>query len=174
MDCREFQDKHALLIDVRCSALEENEMREHMRECPRCARQDTLVRRSLFLVRNLTSIEPSPDFRARLDARLRDLAARPLEPAGRQGRARLSHASWVATAAAVLTIAVIGMRTAGRPAEPIMMPPVVASSPAFEHSTLASPALVATVPTGMSVWPAIMVASRVPVHFAATELADER
>ena len=75
MDCREFQDKHALLIDVRCSALEEDEMREHMRECPRCARQDALVRRSLFLVRNLTPIEPSPGFRARLNARLRGAPA---------------------------------------------------------------------------------------------------
>jgi hypothetical protein len=173
MDCREFQDKHALLIDVRCSALDENEMRDHMRECPRCARQDMLVRRSLLLVRNLASIEPSPDFRARLDARLRDVGAHPLASLDVRPAGRVLPA-WIATAAAVLAIAVIGMRTFSGSAEPIMMPPVVASSPAFEHSTLASPALVATVPTGMSVWPAIMVASQVPVHFAATELADER
>ena len=69
MDCREFRDRHSLFVDLRCSALEENEMREHMRLCPKCSRHDTLVRRSLMLVKSLPSIEPSPDFRARLEAR---------------------------------------------------------------------------------------------------------
>src|SRR5205814_8755252 len=84
MDCREFRDQHALFVDLRCSALGENEMREHMRCCPKCSRHDTVVRRSLMLVRSLPSIEPSPDFRARLEARLRsmspELAPRPIRP----------------------------------------------------------------------------------------------
>jgi hypothetical protein len=33
--------------------------------------------------------------------------------------------------------------------------------------------MAATVPTGMSVWPALMVASQ-SVHFVAAELANER
>ena len=70
MDCREFRDKHTIYVDLMCSALEENEMREHTRQCPKCARHDTLVRRSLLLVKNLPVIEPSPDFQARLEARL--------------------------------------------------------------------------------------------------------
>jgi hypothetical protein len=171
MDCREFRDRHALLIDVRCSALEEDEMREHMRECPRCSRLDMLVRRSLFLVRNLTPIEPSPGFRARLDARLREVAALPVDTLHRR---RLPLAPLLATAAAVIAVAVMGAQMGSAPAEPIRLPPVVASTPAFEHAPLATPALVATVPTGMSIWPAIMAASRVPVHYVATEMADER
>lgn len=173
MDCRDFRDKHALLIDVRCSALEENEMRDHMRECPACSRHDLLVRRSLLLVRNLPTIEPSPDFRHRLDARLRTLG-----PAMPLAASRPATSWWRVPAAAAAGIAVVTylaydmVRRA--PAEPIELPPVVASAPAPDPSPVASPALVAAVPTGMSVWPAIMVASQAPIHFVAAELASER
>jgi len=146
-------------------------MREHMRECPRCERHDLLVRRSLFLVRNLTPIELSPGFRARLDARLREVAALPIDTLHRR---RLPLAPLLAAAAVVMAVAVMGAQMGSSPAEPIRLPPVVASTPAFEHAPLATPALVATVPTGMSIWPAIMAASRVPVHYVATEMADER
>jgi hypothetical protein len=54
------------------------------------------------------------------------------------------------------------------------MAPVVASIPELETSPVASSALVATVATGMSVWPAIMVASQAPIHFVAAEMATER
>ena len=46
-------------------------MRQHMRDCPPCAHHDALVRRSLMLVRSLPTIEPSPGFQTRLEARLR-------------------------------------------------------------------------------------------------------
>jgi hypothetical protein len=39
---------------------------------------------------------------------------------------------------------------------------------------MATPTFVATVPTGMSVWPAIMAASQAQMHFVAAELASER
>lgn len=146
-------------------------MRTHMRNCPPCERHDALVRRSLFLVKNLPTIEPSPEFRARLDARLRDEALRPWIAAPAR-RLTFSHVLTLTAAAVVLAIVVAEVRR--RPAEPILMPPVVASAPAVETSPLASPALVATVPTGMSVWPAIMAASQMPVHYVATEMADER
>ena len=169
MDCREFRDQHALFIDLRCSALEENEMREHMRRCPKCSRHDTVVRRSLMLVRSLPTIEPSPDFRARLEARLRsvspELAPRPL---------RLSYPAFFALAASVVFLAYLAADAVRRstPTE-IRMAPVIASVPEFEPSPVATPALVATVPTGMSVWPAIVVASQAPIHFVAAEMATE-
>lgn len=58
--------------------------------------------------------------------------------------------------------------------EPVRMPPVVATLPELESSHAGTPAFVATVPTGMSVWPAIMVASQAQVHYVAAELANER
>src|SRR5262245_3604491 len=73
MDCRDFRDKHALFVDLQCSALEESEMRRHMQSCPKCSRHDTVVRRGLMLVRSLPTIEPSPDFRARLESRLQTM-----------------------------------------------------------------------------------------------------
>ena len=172
MDCRDFLDKHALLVDVRCSALEEREMREHMRRCPNCSRHDTVVRRSLMLVRSLPTIEPSPGFRARLEARLRaaptvDVAPRPL---------RASVGSFVALAAGVAFVAFLAanvVRQSG--STEIRLPPVVASLPEHdEPSPITTSAMVATVPTGMSIWPAIMVASQAPIHFVAAEMANDR
>ena len=169
MDCRRFRDQHALLIDQRCSALEENELREHMRACPKCARHDTAVRRSLILVRNLPDIEPSPDFRARLESRLR-AGAQPVE----LRRPLLTPAVYAAVAATVVFVAALAAGALRRSTvTEIRMAPVVASTSESE-SSFASTALVATVPTGMSVWPAIMAASQAPFHFVAAEMASER
>lgn len=168
MDCRRFRDLHALLVDERCSALTENEMREHMAKCPPCAKHDAAVRRSLLLVRNLPDIQPSPDFNARLESRLRS-GAQPVEL-----RQPLSYGAFAAIAAAVAFVAFLAYGTTRpqRPAE-LRLPPVVASVPADDPSVMSS-ALVATLPTGMSVWPAIVAASYAPVHFVAAEMADER
>jgi hypothetical protein len=173
MDCSEFRDKHALLIDLRCSALEESEMRQHMTECRHCAHHDMIVRRSLMLVRSLPTIEPSPDFQARLAARLRSASLTPAVATPRPLRA--SFGAFVALAAGIGFVAYLAA-DALRQAPPveIRMPPVVASLPELDASAVATPALVATVPTGMSVWPAIMVASQAPVHFVAAEMTTER
>src|SRR6185295_8267020 len=101
MDCREFLDKHALYVDLMCSALEENEMRDHVRACPTCSRHDTVVRRSLLLVRNLPNIEPSPDFYARLEERLRSGA---IEPAPAARWTRPSYRAFAALAAGVVFV----------------------------------------------------------------------
>ena len=169
MDCREFHDNHAPYIDQRLSADDENEMRRHAQQCDRCAAHDTRVRRSLILVRSLPSIEPSADFQARLNARIRALP-----PAAIVSRPALP--SFAAIAASVVFVAYVAaeMLMRGAPAA-IEMPPVVASVPEIDggNSQVATPAMAATVPTGMSVWPALMVASQ-SVHFVAAELATER
>jgi hypothetical protein len=170
MDCREFREQHVSFVDLRCSAVEEAQMRQHLRDCVACSRHDTVVRRSLMLVKSLPTIEPSPDFQARLEARLRAVAV----PAAASPSLRGSYAAFVALAAGVGFVAFLAtsaMRD-GAPSE-IRMAPVVASIPEYE-SPVATPAFVATVPTGMSVWPAIMVASQAPIHFVAAEMATER
>ena len=145
-------------------------MRQHLRQCAECSRHDMLVRRSLMLVKSLPTIEPSPEFRARLDARLRTVS-----PVTTRAE-RAPYASYLAIAAGIAFAAFLALdsRTTEAPPSPIRLAPVVASIPEFEPSPVASPAFVATVPTGMSVWPAIMVASQTPIHFVAAEMATER
>jgi len=171
MDCREFRDRHAPFVDLLCSADEETEMREHIRACATCARHDMVVRRSLMLVKSLPTIEPSPDFQARLEARLR--SARFETPRTRS--LRISYVTFTAVAAVLAFVAFFGL-AAMRRAQPqiIRLAPVVASVPEIESSPFAATALVAAVPTGMSVWPAIMVANEAPIQFVAAELATER
>src|SRR6476659_8394429 len=77
MDCREFRKRHVAFVDDFLSAVEMDAMHRHVRMCSRCSRQDTVVRRSLLIVRNLPTIEPSPDFMARLNARLREVGPVP-------------------------------------------------------------------------------------------------
>ena len=168
MDCREFLENHALYIDLRCSAIEERAFQQHATECPRCAKHDMTVRRSLLLVKSLPTIEPSPDFRARLDARLRMV-----QPEAAPRRFRPSLSAFAAVAASLLIVAALAAN-AMRDRAPIRLAPVVASLPEPEPSQVLTPALVATVPTGMSVWPALMAASQASVHFVAAELAPER
>jgi anti-sigma factor RsiW len=171
MDCRQFRDRHTTFVDQVCTAVEENEMREHLRRCPNCSRHDTVVRRSLMLFRSLPVIEPSPDFQARLEARLRTTTI----PTAVPRRLRVSYSAFAALAAGVAFVTYLAsdLLTRGTP-NALQMPPVVAMSPALELSPVATSALVATVPTGMSVWPAIVVASQAPMHFVATEMATER
>jgi hypothetical protein len=169
MDCRSFRDNHSLYVDLRCSAVEEDDFRRHAAECERCARHDMLVRRSLMLVRNLPTIEPSPDFQARLHARLRG------EPVLEHAPRRLSYRMVGAIAATlVFALAASSMLYFRSRPDAIMLAPVVATLPEDRGAQVATPALVATVPTGMSVWPALMVASQASVHFVAAELASER
>lgn len=170
MDCREFLDNHALFVDLRCSAIEERAFQQHAAECPKCAHHDAMVRRSLLLVKSsLPAIEPSPDFRARLDARLKLVQPEVVAP-----RFRPPLSMFATLAAAAVVVAVLAANTFGRGNEVIRMAPVVATLPEPEPSQALTPALVATVPTGMSVWPAIMAASQASVHFVAAELAPER
>lgn len=171
MDCRRFRDQHTLFVDLMCSALEELEMRQHIRECPKCSRHDTVVRRSLMLVKSLPTVEPSPDFRVRLEARLRALPV----PLPQRRSIASSYAGFAALAAGVAFVAFLAIDFVQRGASAqVRLSPVVASLPEPEPSPVATSAIVATLPTGMSVWPAIMVASQAPMHFVAAEMATER
>lgn len=168
MDCRQFLENHASFVDLRCSAIEEREFQQHASLCHKCAHHDAMVRRSLLLVKSLPTIEPSPDFRARLDARLRTV-----QPELAMPRFRPSLSAFAAVAAGlVLVAALAGNLVRGN--DVIQLPPVVATLPEPEPSQMMTPALIATVSTGMSVWPAIMAASQASVHFVNAELAPER
>ena len=79
----------------------------------------------------------------------------------------------IAAGIALVTLVATDLVRRSEPVE-IRMAPVVATVPQSQAIHVATPAMVAAVPTGMSVWPAIMLASQAQVQFVAAELASER
>ena len=111
MDCREFRSKHVAFVDDLLAAVDMEAMRAHLGRCPSCARQDTAVRRSLMLVHNLPSIEPSPEFMARLNARLTEIGPSPrYAPRSSLFFPMPAMGTFAAVAAGIGVVAVLSMR----------------------------------------------------------------
>ena len=167
MHCRTFLDNHLAFLDLTLSEGEQEAMQVHLAECARCARRDTALRRGLMVLRNLPSIEPSPEFRARLDASLR--AAGRVPPSRTMGRrfgvGSLAAAAGVAAVALLATSLLIGPRAP----RTIVMPPVLAMRPALAPS-LVNQGFVASISAGVPVWTAAVMAEQAPVHFASMEM----
>jgi hypothetical protein len=175
MDCREFRKKHVAFVDDFLPAVEMDAMQWHLRNCSRCSRHDTVVRRSLLIVRNLPTIEPSPDFMARLNARLQEVGPVSRFDHAAIGQRRTSLGMVTMVAAGIVAIAYVTIHTTNYfapDADPL--PAVVASSPEPVETPLASAAFVTSVPTGMPVWPAVLMAGEAPLSFASLGLADTR
>jgi hypothetical protein len=185
MDCRQFREKHVAFVDDVLPAIEMRAMHQHRAACARCSRHDTAIRRSLLLVRNLPPIEPSPDFVARLNARLEQLG-----PASRidvvAPRPQLpSAATFAALAAGVVVVAYMALETSHYFARPMEATPSVAvGAPAPELTPVALPpiepgpapsanaAFVASVPTGIPLWPAVLMAGQAPMHFGNSDFHE--
>jgi hypothetical protein len=174
MNCREFRRKHDAYIDDTLSGIELDAMARHREYCGRCARIDTRVRRALLVAHNLPTIHPSAGFSQRLEVRLTH--ERAVKAAGvvsngahADGWRPFSVGAYTAIAAGIFAAAGLAaaVSAAGREPQTIRMAPVVASRPEAEPSTLATPALVAAMPAGMGVWPAVFVAQQAPWHFAS-------
>ena len=172
MNCREFRRKHDAYIDDTLSGVDLEGMARHRNLCGPCARLDTRVRRALLVAHNLPAIELSPRFGERLQLRLAQ--ERTLIAASRGAitdtRWRpLSGGAYAAMAAGILAAAGLAatLTTMEREQDVIRFAPVVATLPEVEPSTLATPAMVASMPTGMTVWPALYVAQQAPWHFAS-------
>jgi hypothetical protein len=175
MHCREFRRRHDAYIDDTLSGVELDAMARHRNLCAVCARLDTRVRRALLVAHNLPTIEPSARFSERLQLRLAH--ERALLATARISRGAITDSWWrplsvgayAAMAAGVLAAAGLAatLTTMGREQEAIRLAPVVATLPEPEPSTLATPAMVASMPTGMTVWPALYVAQQAPWHFAS-------
>jgi hypothetical protein len=173
MNCREFRRKHDSYVDDTLSGVDIDAMGGHLRFCAECARVDTRVRRALLLAHNLPMIEPSAAFEARLQTRLRQERAILGGHASRheiyEGRWRsLSMGAYAALAAGVLATAglALTMTRLSLPADTIRLAPVVATLPERAPATLASSAMLASMPGGFSVWPAVFVAQQGAWHFA--------
>jgi hypothetical protein len=175
MDCREFRNKHVAFVDDLLPAVEMDALRQHLRTCVRCSRQDTSVRRSLLIVRNLPPIEPSPEFMARLNHRLEELG-----PSARVDRVSPrpylpSVGAVTALAAGVVAVAYMAIETTHYFAtpDPRVMSPVAATRQLEQvPSSIADAAFVASVPTGMPVWPAVLMIGQAPMRFASMDFGD--
>ena len=186
MHCREFRNKHVAFVDDLLSAAEMRTMHEHVVGCSSCSRHDTAIRRSLLIVRNLPPIEPSPEFIERLNARLAQL-----DPAQRDDviAARpyfSSVGTFAALAAGLGAVAYMSIATARYfdAAQPTAgATPTVAvaldsaesaipieSAPTINAAPIADAAFVASVPTGIPIWPAVLMAGQAPGHFATMDL----
>jgi hypothetical protein len=176
MNCRDFRRKHDAYIDDTLSGVELDAMARHRSLCDECARLDTRVRRALLVAHNLPTIELSPDFGDRFRVRLAQermrMAAMDAADLTRSPGSRWrpsSRSGYAAMAAGFITVAGLAatLSGVGREPEMIRLTPVVATLPEPEPSMLATPAMVASMPTGMTVWPALYVAQQAPWHFAS-------
>ena len=170
MDCRTFRDNHLAFLDDALAPAELAAMRDHVAECHGCATHDTAVRRGLLLVRNLPSIEPSADFRARLNARLDEACAR---DAMRRAAEHLQRAPGIglfaATAAGLLAASLLLTAVVSRPVRDITMPPVVANHPEPQVTVSVHAAQIATIPAAVPVWPTALLVEQAHAQFAETQ-----
>ena len=175
MNCREFRRKHDAYVDDTLSGMELDGMARHRRFCERCAQLDTRIRRALLVARNLPTIQPSSSFSVRLQVRLQ--AERASLDTARQAEhdhtarrwSPLSPGAFSAIAAGVFAVAGLAGAAAlsSMHEDVIRLAPVIASRPEVEPSSLMTPTMVAAVPTGMALWPAVFVAQQAPWHFAS-------
>ena len=166
MNCRKFKSKHVGFVDDVLSAADMADMRQHVRLCARCSTLDVRIRRSLLVVRNLPRIEPSADFYDRLTERLR-MAPPPSSRNRSRSRAAAVLAVSAALAAAVYFAMAVGVhRGATLPPTPAM---AVRPSPT---EPISEATLVAAVPAGVPVWPAMFMVGELPMHLVNVELAD--
>ncbi len=149
MRCSEFKDLHCSFVDDTLAGVELVRMQRHIAECAECARVDANVRRSLMLVRSLAPIEPSAEFSAKLDAKLRECRLSQHVASGYGYRT-------VPVIGAVASLVMLGyvaetMRSVDQRPTNIVLPPAVAI--AAPPDTTPAPSIVASVSTGIPIWP---------------------
>jgi hypothetical protein len=197
MDCREFRSKHVAYVDDLLAAVDMDAMRAHLGWCTSCARQDTAVRRSLLLLHNLPTIDPSPDFMQRLNSRLAEIELPPRvvvsAPRTSLFFSMPAIGTFAAVAAGIGMVAVLSFHTtrysttAQVASAPVANVPngnahitdapipdyadmPASASPMTEVEPLANAAYVAAVPTGIPIWPAMLMVGETQGRFANLEL----
>ncbi len=130
MTCAEFLERYTDFRDGLITAPRElRRFTRHLALCPACRRYDAALRRGVLALQSIQSIEPSPAFRRRLDARL----AR--ERRRGQGPARAGIAAALFVAAALAMVALEGVRR-----------PPIAQAPALPRVPFPRPVVQAGVP----------------------------
>lgn len=172
MDCKQFKESHFAFVDDTLPGVELVRMEMHLTECDTCAKHDATVRRSLMLFRSLPAIQPSPDFRRRLDQKLRD--ARHADTVALHAERSLRLAATVAVSSVVMLGYIgISLKNVDSPAA-ISLPPVVAIATDADSSASAvaspDPEMVAAIPGGLPIWTAALLTEQAQVRFVSMEL----
>ena len=165
MDCRTFHARHVGFVDDVLPGIEIVEMQRHIAECAPCARHDALIRRSLLVVRNMPTIECSPGFTERVTDSIRMLG----QP--QASASLLTRRGMFAAVVAAGLIVVAGVNVLAESDVLLSHPPVVATQPApaeppAEESLMASHAMLASVSTGIPIWPAALMVEQAQIQFA--------
>lgn len=173
MHCREFRRKHDAFIDDTLRGVDIDAMEVHRRVCEPCSLLDTRVRRALLIARNLPSIQPSADFRRRLHERLeQERASRDLlRSAVPHSTPGFSIGTYSLIAAGLLLAASVVTMNTPEPVETaaVQRAPVVAMQSEVIPASLSAPTMVAAMPAGMPLWPAVFIAQEAPWHLASDE-----
>ncbi len=171
MDCRTFRRKHFAFVDDTLPGIDVVQMERHRSECATCARLDSDIRRSLLLVRNnLSTIQPSAEFASRLARRLeaeRHRNAAPPPFFRGPGVSGFLSMSLGVVALGFLAVAMMDRQESGAIARlPDVVFRPVAVAPSSQIAPVAPPAFVASVSTGMAVWPALLMMEEAQSRYA--------
>jgi anti-sigma factor RsiW len=172
MDCKEFTTRHAAFIDDTLPGFQMAAMREHLATCARCARRDAEVRRALFLLKNLPKVQVSDGFQDKLRARI--TAEGPAYQAKRSAPA--ISVKWAAAAALLIAVGGVASWPESQTEGITRLPAVYASQPldafAYGADDESAPVYVASMSTGIPMWPALMLAEEGPLRFAGMQNAS--
>src|SRR5436853_7885003 len=133
MTCAELLDRYTDFRDGLITAPRElRRFERHLASCPACRRYDAAVRRGVRALQTVETIEPSPEFRRRLEARLaQERRALVQVPAS----AGIAAALFVAAALALLALEGVGRPPVARapvlPPVPFPKPAAQAAAPLF-------------------------------------------
>jgi anti-sigma factor RsiW len=172
MDCRSFRKQHVAFVDDLLPGEDIVAMQRHLLECERCATHDAKVRRALLVVRNnLRAVEPSPDFYARLKARIDSEKHAPPPAFAARGP---GIGTFMGVAAGLVAVGYVTATSLNwtAPRGELALAPVVATEPALPPSSVANQALVASVSAGMPLWPMVYFAQQAPMRFAQVQFTQ--
>lgn len=167
MDCRDFRNRHVGYVDDTLPLVEMEAMQRHLRTCSRCAHHDTTVRRSLLIVRNLPTIEPSADFMARLNLRISELG--PDMRTDRVYQPSIGAFAALAAGVALVSYMAFGISEQFTHDNTVRMPPVIASLPETPLMPVNDPVFVASMTTGIPVWQTMLTMEQAPLHMVNLE-----
>lgn len=172
MDCREFRDKHLAFVDDTLAGIELVGMQMHLTECESCSRHDATIRRSLMLFRSLPPIEPSRDFSARLEEKLKAVKLADATTHHSSPNRRAAGAVMAVSSMLMLTYIGISLRLVDVPQDIVLAPVVATAEIPADPASAPAAEMVASVSAGVPIWTAALFAEQTPAHFASIQLAS--
>lgn len=182
MDCREFRKQHFAYLDDTLPGDTMAVAQRHVMACDSCAAHDTMVRRSLMLVRNMSVIEPSADFRKKMRARLDETRAETQRERSLMAERDLKSSNRAITkqpmllsamAASVLMMGAYAWRQSSQSSDVAPVQATAAIEKPAVDTTLQpirlTPEMVQAMSTGNPMWPAALMVDDAPAQLVNSE-----